>query len=224
MRYEHFDFELPEGRIARQPRSNRDGARLLVVERDTGQLSHHQVRDLPALLGDRFHMVVNDTAVSSGGGVTYPRYLGHFQDHYPDQVPRFYDTVYAETPGSLAPPSAGLNLSEGLLAQLSSEVGLSRLTLHLGHLTYRRPAEAPLRDHGLSGEPFELSAESASAIRRARRAGRRILAVGTSSTRALETIARSGGLSDGGRRGIADIFIEPGHRFGLACYQPPASW
>jgi len=154
------------------------------------------------------------------GKVTWPRYLAHLEpDEGVEPVPAFYNTVYARVEGSVAPPSGGLNLSEGTLAALAAGgVDRSTVTHHVGHVTFRRPADDTLlRDHAMEGERFAISAATAGEIAATKAAGGRVVSVGTTSTRALEYAALHGGLVPGvDRVGVADLFIRPGHEFAVA--------
>jgi len=210
-----YDFDLPDDFIARSARPDRDGARLLVLRRATGSVEHHRVRDLPELIDDRFHVVVNDSAVAPGpdGRVAFPRYLAHLAETHPNGVPDFYDTTYARGRGSVAPPSGGLNLTPDVLDGLSAAgAGVSALTLDIGYVTFKRPESEDLRHHHMEGERYRIPPAAAVAIESARAAGRRVLAVGTSATRALEHATAEGSLPATGVRAIADNFIRPGRR------------
>ncbi len=218
MRFDDFDFHLPEAAIARRPLPDRDRARLLVLDRATGDVSHHRVGDLPDLLRPGDRLVLNDSRV---GAVTWPRYLAHLARAVGDDgpPPDFYNTVYARTDGSLAPPSAGLNLSRATLDRLASRgIGTSPVTHHVGAVTYRHADDhAPLTDHVMEAERFTIPASTAHEIATTKADGGRVVAVGTTTTRALEHAARHGGLDDLGvdRVGTADLFITPGHEFAV---------
>jgi S-adenosylmethionine:tRNA ribosyltransferase-isomerase len=125
-----------------------------------------------------------------------------------------YQTIFARRPGAIAAPTAGLHFSVELLAALAA-AGIERaaVTLHVGIGTFK-PVTAPLvSDHRMDRERYEISDEAAAALARARAAGRRVVAVGTTVVRALE--AAAAGASGGVPAGAAstDLFIAPGFRF-----------
>jgi S-adenosylmethionine:tRNA ribosyltransferase-isomerase len=124
-----------------------------------------------------------------------------------------YQTVYARQEGSVAAPTAGLHFTPDLLARLAA-VGaeVHYLTLHVGIGTFRPIRAGKVEEHRIAPEDVEIGEETAEAANRARTAGRRVVAVGTTTTRALEWAAREGGGIRAGR-GAADLFIYPGHRF-----------
>ncbi len=124
-----------------------------------------------------------------------------------------YQTVYAERSGAVAAPTAGLHFTEDLLRRLS-DAGISRvaLTLHVGHGTFRPVRCRDIRQHSVGPEAYELEPAAAHAINRARAEGRRVIAVGTTVVRTLETAAGTDGRVAPGR-GWTDLMITPGHRF-----------
>ena len=311
MHVDQFTFELPKHKIAQKPLENKDQAKLLVLRKETGQVSHHIMADLPDLLGPEFHIILNDSRVvpstlalessedsqhssvsfgyqpkqqkwtplgsaeesanphrsgqysekeqwkarvkeevqketskhASGviepselsaeiemllqrkGRVTYPRYLKHLRKEYPVGVPDFYNNAYASHPGSIAPPSGGINVSNDILRSLKEqEVGISNLTLHVGHVTFKRPKVQDLNLHKMGAEYFHIAQDTAAEIRKAQINGKKLLAIGTTSTRTLEHIAKQISLQqedvtkqivleNQAYEGMADIFIKPGHRF-----------
>jgi len=127
-----------------------------------------------------------------------------------------YQTVYARERGSIAAPTAGLHVTEPLLAALASKgVERTELTLHVGYGTFKPIRATDLDEHVVDPETFTVSAEAAAALTRARREGRRIVAVGTTTVRALESlvIAADGAVEPAS--GEARLFIRPGHEFRL---------
>ncbi|MDD5557972.1 MAG: tRNA preQ1(34) S-adenosylmethionine ribosyltransferase-isomerase QueA [bacterium] len=124
-----------------------------------------------------------------------------------------YQTVYARRPGAVAAPTAGLHFTERLLGELDAAgVGIARLALHVGLGTFGPVRAERLEDVRLHAEYFEIGEETAAAINRARRAGARIVAVGTTTARALEAAADGRG-EVAPRRGWTDLFIRPPYRF-----------
>ncbi len=123
-----------------------------------------------------------------------------------------YQTVYARRPGSVAAPTAGLHFTEDVFAGLAARgIATADVTLHVGVGTFR-PIEAPTIDaHVMHAEWAEVSAETADLLNARRAGGGRIVAVGTTSTRTLETAAASGRVE--AYQGRTDLFIRPGHDF-----------
>ena len=284
-----FDFELPGELIAQTPAAERDGSRLLTLDRRGGAVGHAAIADLPRLLRAGDLLVFNDTRVrpsrlfgriASGGAVELllvragddgtweclgrpakrlrpgariglpggveaevrersgpGRYGVRFGDadveallaaHGELPLPPYirrpdgplpldgerYQTIFARRPGAVAAPTAGLHFTPTLLDGLAAAgVARATVTLDVGPATF-----LPLRDErpgsGLEGEWAEIPAATVAAIAATRAAGGRVIAVGTTTTRALESAARrDGGLAAGGF--WADAFIEPGFRFAV---------
>ena len=127
--------------------------------------------------------------------------------------PERYQTVYARRDGSAAAPTAGLHFTPDLLGRLSGAgVRLVFVTLHVGLDTFRPVRERDIREHTMHTEFCELSSEAAGVLNEARRAGGRIVAVGTTTVRTLETAAGSDGVIRG-FQGRTGLFIYPGYRF-----------
>jgi len=125
-----------------------------------------------------------------------------------------YQTVYAARPGAVAAPTAGLHFTPGVLDALRGRgVQTARLTLHVGIGTFRPVSAELVRDHVMHAERYEIPPETAAAVAAAHREGRRVVAVGTTSVRALEgSAAASGGLVRPGWAST-DLFITPGYGF-----------
>ena len=124
-----------------------------------------------------------------------------------------YQTVYATHTGAIAAPTAGFHFTPELFARLEANgIEKALLTLHVGPGTFQPVREAAIENHRMEGERYILSAASAEKIREAKRAGHRIVAVGSTSTRALEWIALQRGeiVAD---EGIARLYIRPGDSF-----------
>ncbi len=124
-----------------------------------------------------------------------------------------YQTVYAREPGAVAAPTAGLHFDEGMLDALRAQgVQTAFLTLHVGAGTYRPMRVDKIADHRMHSERFEIPAATAEAVAATRAAGGRVIAVGTTSLRALESAGNEDGtVRVGGAE--TDIFITPGYRF-----------
>lgn len=125
-----------------------------------------------------------------------------------------YQTVYARVRGSIAAPTAGLHFTPELLSALDQR-GVERheITLHVGYGTFKPVRVARVEDHVVDPEHYEISIEAETALARAKREGRRIVAVGTTTTRALEDAAARGGGRVPAGAGTASLFIYPGHHF-----------
>lgn len=291
-----YDYDLPRHLIAQEPLAERAAARLLVVRRADGVLSHRHVRDLPTLLRPGDLVVVNDSRVvparlvgrraatggaweglflrvatgerdgawmilaksrgrpalgerivlldreggdaftlelvgrTEGGGwlavpdviapafellarvgrVPLPGYIRGGVERAGD-LDR-YQTVYARAGGSAAAPTAGLHFTESLLEALAAR-GIARasVTLHVGIDTFRPITASRLDDHPMHSEWCECPAETVAAVRETRARGGRVVAVGTTAVRTLETAARGGAIAPW--CGPTDLFIRPGHAF-----------
>ncbi|MDO3619630.1 tRNA preQ1(34) S-adenosylmethionine ribosyltransferase-isomerase QueA [Ralstonia pseudosolanacearum] len=146
------------------------------------------------------------------GRLPLPPYIEHTPDSFDETR---YQTVYARTPGAVAAPTAGLHFDDALFARLDA-MGVRRgfLTLHVGAGTFSPVRVENIAEHRMHSEWYAISPELAEAIRATRAAGGRIVAVGTTSMRALESAAQPGGTLAAGS-GETDIFITPGYRFRL---------
>jgi S-adenosylmethionine:tRNA ribosyltransferase-isomerase len=284
-------YELPEALIAQAPLEARDAARLLVLDRGTGQVAHRRILDLPSALAPSL-LVVNDTRViparllgsrPSGGraelllverlgeegscerwlAMARPRKRmppgtvlrfgegaleGRILEHrtggevevmlearepimaalervghvpLPPYIRRAsgpadrerYQTVYAQEPGAVAAPTAGLHLSERLLEALhAAGHRVARVTLHVGPGTFQPIQSATLDGHAMHSERYEVSEEAAAAVAEARRAGRPVVAVGTTVVRSLESAAQASG-EVVATRGSTRLFIRPPYPF-----------
>jgi S-adenosylmethionine:tRNA ribosyltransferase-isomerase len=124
-----------------------------------------------------------------------------------------YQTVYAQKEGAVAAPTAGLHFTKELLETLQAKgVEIVRLTLHVGYGTFIPVKVEDIRQHKMHGEYYEVSEEAAAKLNKAHKEGKRIVAVGTTSTRLLEDLmTRYGEIQPG--RGICEIFIYPGYQF-----------
>jgi S-adenosylmethionine:tRNA ribosyltransferase-isomerase len=295
MDVQEFDFDLPVDLIAQEPSTERDRARLLCMDRATGQIEHRSISDLPNLLDPGDVLVLNDTRVfparllgrrvPSGGRVEclligrVPESADHWaalvhpgqrlgpgaqlmfegdrilqgeilaQRHYGRRIIRLwtpdgspvedavdaighvplppyikrmdlaadrdrYQTVYAQQRGSVAAPTAGLHLTHALLAALQAR-GVVRvdITLHVGYGTFQPVRVDRVEDHRLEPEHYEIRESAARQINLAVAEQRRVIAVGTTTTRTLEAVAMAhdGRLAAGA--GSTDLFIYPGFEF-----------
>lgn len=150
------------------------------------------------------------------GEMPLPPYITHkLQDK------NRYQTVYAKHDGSAAAPTAGLHFTEELLKQIEEKgVKIARLTLHVGLGTFRPVKVEKIEDHHMHSEFYLLSQEAADIINETRRNGGRVISVGTTSTRTLETVGTQQGITKTGEfkelqpaSGWTNIFIYPGYEF-----------
>ena len=157
----------------------------------------------------------SEADIERWGETPLPPYI-----HQPAADPERYQTVYSTDPGSVAAPTAGLHFTPPLLEQIR-QMGVEQtfVTLHVGLDTFRPVQGEDPTQHHIHTEYYEVSAEAAAQITRARRENRRIIAVGTTSVRTLEQLGRVWQSSTPAEAqpaaGQADIFILPGHRFRL---------
>ncbi len=126
--------------------------------------------------------------------------------------PERYQTVYAKDPGSVAAPTAGLHFDEQLLQSIQRRnIRTDYLTLHIGLDTFRPVRSEDIREHDMHEEYLEVPPSAVRTVRRTREAGGRVVAVGTTVVRALETAASGGEIHP--YRGRTDLFIYPGYSF-----------
>jgi S-adenosylmethionine:tRNA ribosyltransferase-isomerase len=145
------------------------------------------------------------------GELPLPPYIRRRDGPTPDDERR-YQTIFAQTPGAVAAPTAGLHFTPELLAALAARgVRHVPLTLHVGPGTFLPIRDGELDTYAMEGERFDLPEPTVSAILEARRGGGRVVAVGPTTTRALEAAAADGTLLPGA--GFATLFITPGYRF-----------
>jgi S-adenosylmethionine:tRNA ribosyltransferase-isomerase len=181
-------------------------------------------------LADAFEVVVTGRAGTSGeffalesvdrsslwdlaeqhGKLPLPPYIEHPAD---DADETRYQTVYARAPGAVAAPTAGLHFDEAMLAALSVQgVQTAFLTLHVGAGTYQPVRVEKIAEHRMHSERFAIPQATVDAIAATRAAGGRVIAVGTTSLRALESAGNDDGTVRAGSA-ETDIFITPGYRF-----------
>ena len=279
-----FDYELPKERIAQHPMEPRDHSRLLVVDKNTGELEHKHFYDLVDYLRPGDLLVFNDTRViparlhgfkdtgahvevflltrkdatdwevlvkpgkklqvgakikfseelsaeiiattDFGGRIARFHYEGIFEEILdrlgetplppyitaPLEDKERYQTVYSRERGSAAAPTAGLHFTKEMLQKIK-ELGCEEVfvTLHVGLGTFRPVSAETIEEHQMHSEFYSVSPEAAAAINKAKAEGRRIIAVGTTSVRTLESAGASGQLQAGGN--WTKIFIYPGYEF-----------
>ena len=158
----------------------------------------------------RFDRPVEDN-LALIGQMPLPPYI-----HEPLRDPERYQTVYAAALGSAAAPTAGLHFTAELIDQLKARgIGFTSLTLHVGLDTFAPVTEDDPREHRIHSEWCEVTPEAAAAVNAVRKVGGRIVAVGTTSVRTLESAARRAGAGEtiAAFSGPTDLFILPGYTF-----------
>lgn len=282
-----FYFELPQELIAQDPLEDRSSSRLLMLDKDTGAVSHHVFREIADYLRPGDCLVLNNTKViparllgeregtgahvellllkrregdvwetlvkpgkkckpgtrlSFGGGLLRAEVLEtveegnrliHFEyDGIWEEVldrlgemplPPYithklqdknrYQTVYAKYEGSAAAPTAGLHFTRELLEKIESKgVNIAYVTLHVGLGTFRPVKEDNVLNHHMHSEYYQVTEEAAKKINDAKKAGGRVICVGTTSCRTIESAADENGVVRPGSDNT-EIFIYPGYRF-----------
>ncbi len=287
MKKQDFYYELPGELIAQDPLADRSSSRLLVLDRQSGAVSHHVFTEIVDYLQKGDCLVINDTRViparligskvgtdakieilllkrkenniwetlvkpgkkarpgtkiSFGDGILVGEILeiveegnrlvqfsydGIFEEIL-DQLGQMplppyithqlqererYNTVYAVHDGSAAAPTAGLHFTEELLQEIADKgVDIARVTLHVGLGTFRPVKVEEITDHHMHSEFYQINEEAAEKINRAKAGNGRIICVGTTSCRTIESAADENGHIHAGS-GWTEIFIYPGYRF-----------
>jgi S-adenosylmethionine:tRNA ribosyltransferase-isomerase len=154
---------------------------------------------------------VVDEAIDAIGHVPLPPYIKR-EDRRDDR--ERYQTVFARARGSVAAPTAGLHFDAPLMRALDARgIEIAEITLHVGYGTFQPVRVDRVEEHTLDSERYDIGDAAASAITRARREGRRIIAVGTTTTRTLEAVARAHDNAIVAGSGATDLFIYPGFAF-----------
>ena len=194
--------------MGRPGRRLRPGARLRFE--DGGAVLEASVLEVDAE-GYRVVRLDGEEKLALAGEAPLPPYI-----HTPLADPERYQTVYARSPGSAAAPTAGLHFTPSLLERLAAQgVESAFVTLHVGPGTFRPVRTEDPREHVLDAEFFELGPEAATAINRAKAQGRRVVCVGTTAVRLLETVAARlpPGAPLAPSTGWANLLLLPGHHF-----------
>ncbi|MEH7464253.1 tRNA preQ1(34) S-adenosylmethionine ribosyltransferase-isomerase QueA [Bacillus thuringiensis] len=283
-----FDFHLPEELIAQIPLEERETSRLMVLDRETGEIQHKHFTDILSYLHEGDCLVLNETKVmparlhgvkedtgahievlllkqedgdtwetlvkpakrvkegtiisfgegklkatcvgtgEQGGRQLEFSYDGIFYEILDElgemPLPPYiketledrdrYQTVFAREVGSAAAPTAGLHFTEELLEELKKKgIQLAFITLHVGLGTFRPVSAETIEEHHMHAEYYHMSAETADLLNRVKQEGGRIITVGTTSTRTLETIATDNNGKICEASGWTDIFMYPGYEF-----------
>jgi S-adenosylmethionine:tRNA ribosyltransferase-isomerase len=147
--------------------------------------------------------------IEAHGSLPLPPYIDHSASEFDEQR---YQTVYSKEPGAVAAPTAGLHFDEALLDKLAGKrVKLAYVTLHVGAGTFQPVRVENIAEHQMHSEWYTIPQETVDAVKAAKAAGRDVVAVGTTSLRALEAASQSGELKAGSDD--TAIFITPGYKF-----------
>lgn len=287
MNVKDFYYDLPEELIAQDPLEDRSSSRLMLLDKETGDVSHTVFKNVIDYLEEGDCLVINDTkvlparlmgsrentgasievlllkrkendcwetlvkpgkkakpgtkiifgdgllvgevmdVVEEGNRIIHFEYEGIFEEIL-DQLGQMplppyithqlqdknrYQTVYAKEEGSAAAPTAGLHFTKELLDQIQAKgVEIAHVTLHVGLGTFRPVKVENILEHHMHSEYYCIEEAEAEKINAAKRNGKRVIAVGTTSTRTLETAAGADGTIHS-CSGWTDIFIYPGYQF-----------
>ena len=281
MNKQDFFYELPKHLIAQTPAEQRDGSRLMRLDRKTGKVQHAMFKDIVSLLNPGDCIIINDSKViparltneigeillherlengnwtvlakpgrKARPGDTWEFANGRLKVHVKELIedglrvvtlehdgdfeplleeigemplPHYieeksednsrYQTVYATHKGSVAAPTAGLHFTDEVLQAIKDKgVKIARVTLHVGIGTFRPVKEDDISKHHMHSEYCRVEPETADIINETKVAGGRVIAIGTTSCRTLESRVDENGKIQAGA-GKTDIFIFPGFEF-----------
>lgn len=154
-----------------------------------------------------------EAVMNRQGHVPLPPYINRPDD---EEDKKAYQTIFAKYNGAVAAPTASLHFSEQMLAELKAKgVKVAEVTLHVGPGTFQNISEEDFRNHQMHGEHYELTEENAELINESRKAGGRIVPIGTTSTRVIETVAAEDGTLKA-QTGVTHAFFYPGYRYKIA--------
>ena len=155
-----------------------------------------------------------ETVLAELGSTPLPPYIKRPAGNLPGDRER-YQTVYSKTPGAIAAPTAGLHFTDDVLAKVRECATVAEVTLHVGYGTFEPVRVEDVDQHSVSGERFTISEEAAETINNARSKGGRVIVVGTTTMRALESSAAENGRIEA-TSDEASLTIKPGYRFRIA--------
>jgi S-adenosylmethionine:tRNA ribosyltransferase-isomerase len=155
-----------------------------------------------------------DEALAEVGSTPLPPYIKRPEGVSEEDRER-YQTVYSKSPGAIAAPTAGLHFTPAVLAEVARIASVAEITLHVGYGTFEPVRVDDVAQHSVSSEHFEISDAAAQTIHHAKANGGRIIVVGTTTMRALESSATEDGRVVAGR-GVANLTIKPGYQFRIA--------
>ena len=163
----------------------------------------------------RFHCEGSfDQLLAELGSTPLPPYIKRPAGGSPEDRER-YQTVYSKQRGAIAAPTAGLHFTPEVLTEVGRKASLAEITLHVGYGTFEPVRVEDVADHSVNGEHFEISDSAAQTINEARANGGRVIVVGTTTMRALESAATNNGTVTPGS-GVATLTIKPGYQFQIA--------
>lgn len=211
-----FDYEFPKELTAQHPPLHREDSRMMVLDRQTKTWQHRHFRDLPSFLRSGDVLVMNNALadlVEMEGKLVpaLPPYIKRKKpEDFTEEDFQRYRTVYGEKPGSKAAPTAGFHFSESMLATLrAAGVEIHFVTLHVSFDTFKPIRSQNVLEHPMHGEAYEIPETTAAAVLKAKQEGRRVIAVGTTSVRALESGANASFVPTKDTK----LFITPGYKF-----------
>ena len=218
MNVKDYDYDLPEELIAQDPLEDRSSSRLMVLDRQTGEVEHKHFTDILEYLHPGDCLVINNTKVIPA------RLFGVKEDTQAKievlLLKRKENDIWETLvkPGKKAKPGTKIIFGEGLLTGEVVEkvkkmgVDIAEVTLHVGLGTFRPVKVDNVLDHHMHSEFYMVSAEAAEKINRTKANGGRVISVGTTSTRTLESAADENGMLHE-TSGWTEIFIYPGYKF-----------
>jgi S-adenosylmethionine:tRNA ribosyltransferase-isomerase len=169
----------------------------------------HELRRVRFECDSRFENVLAEL-----GSTPLPPYIKRPRGDSPADRER-YQTVYSSSPGAIAAPTAGLHFTDAILEQVKARASVAEVTLHVGYGTFEPVRVDDVDQHSVSSERFTISREAAEKINEARSKGGRVIVVGTTTMRALESSATEDGRIEA-TIGEASLTIKPGYRFRIA--------
>lgn len=214
-----FDYTFPKELVAQHPLPQREESRMMVLSRQNGAWEHRNFLNILEYLQAGDLLILNnalaDLVPAEALGNTkwvpaLPPYIKRKkpEDFTPEDFDR-YRTVYGSVPGSKAAPTAGFHFSDIMLERIKTlGVEIRFVTLHVSYDTYKPIRTQNVLEHPMHGENFEIPAVTADAILKAKKEGRRVIAVGTTSVRCLESWALYRTV-----QGETRLFIKPGYQF-----------
>ncbi|MBD9121243.1 MAG: tRNA preQ1(34) S-adenosylmethionine ribosyltransferase-isomerase QueA [Ruminococcaceae bacterium] len=240
MKTSDFYYDLPNELIAQTPIEPRDASRMMVVNRQTGEIEHKHFYDVIDFLNEGDALIVNDsrvlpariygTKIPTGANVEF-LLLKQVKDKVWETLDKIgqmplppyiheklkdkerYQTVYSHELGSAAAPTAGLHFTDELLEKIKAKgIKIGYVTLHVGLGTFRPVKVDDVTTHKMHSEHYEVPEETAKLIEETKKNGKRVIAVGTTSCRTLESVAKEYGKVVP-CEGWTDIFIYPGFEF-----------
>lgn len=169
----------------------------------------HELRHVRFYCEERFEEVLAEL-----GSTPLPPYIKRPGGDSPADRER-YQTVYSKTPGAIAAPTAGLHFTDRILEEVKARTSVVEITLHVGYGTFEPVRGEDVDQHSVSGERFTISEDAAARINQARSNGGRVVVIGTTTMRALESSATESGRVEP-KSGEARLTIKPGYRFRIA--------